>query len=582
MSAYVETFDRISEPAPWADRQSSAAQIETAVARVRAAAPRFARLTLDERVALARAMQAGVLNVATDMVAAACIVKGLDPHSTQAAEEWGTGPWCIARQLRLVIEQLAHVKRDGSTRVAGVSVTDDGRALVRLLPADPVERILFKGCAIDARMQEGFVAADAARRRARFYQEPAHDGRTVLVLGAGNVAGIGPMDVITKLFNEGKVCVLKMNPVNAYLGPFIEHAFAAAIAPGYLEVVYGGAAEGALLTEHPAIDEIHLTGSNATFDAIVWGPPGPEHDARRSVGRPLNPRPVTAELGNISPVILVPGPYTDRELAVQAEDLAAAMTLNAGFYCNAARVLVTAAGWPGRARFLRALRDALARIPPRRAYYPGAIATWHGIVARHPEAERIGDVAEDRLPWTIVSDLPPWDADVALFQREHFCPVLGETPIASADPVEFLPAAVAFANERLWGTLSATLMVHPRLMRDCTTRAAIERAIADLRYGTVAVNAFPGLAFALAAPPWGGYPGATALDAQSGTGWVHNTAMLAEVEKTVLRCPLTQEPKPGYFPSHRTALDLMKALTRFERGARWRDVPPVLYHALRG
>ena len=34
------------------------------------------------------------------------------------------------------------------------------------------------------------------------------------------------MDVLTKMFNEGKVCILKMNPVNAYLGPFLEEAFA--------------------------------------------------------------------------------------------------------------------------------------------------------------------------------------------------------------------------------------------------------------------------------------------------------------------------------------------------------------------
>ena len=69
-------------------------------------------------------------------------------------------------------------------------------------------------------------------RRARFYKAPDHDGKVCLVLGAGNINSIPPIDVATKLFNEGKVCLLKMNPVNAYLGPLFEEAFAEAIARG--------------------------------------------------------------------------------------------------------------------------------------------------------------------------------------------------------------------------------------------------------------------------------------------------------------------------------------------------------------
>jgi len=37
------------------------------------------------------------------------------------------------------------------------------------------------------------------------------------------------------------------------------------------EVVYGGAAEGKFLGNHAVVESIHLTGSAATFDAVVWG-----------------------------------------------------------------------------------------------------------------------------------------------------------------------------------------------------------------------------------------------------------------------------------------------------------------------
>src|SRR5947208_107893 len=86
---------------------------------------------------------------------------------------------------------------------------------------------------------DGYVAVAEA---AGHYQTKPEErkGRVALVLGAGNVASIPPTDVLYKLFVEGKVCMLKMNPVNAHVGPFIERAFAPAVDKGWLAVSYGG------------------------------------------------------------------------------------------------------------------------------------------------------------------------------------------------------------------------------------------------------------------------------------------------------------------------------------------------------
>ena len=48
------------------------------------------------------------------------------------------------------------------------------------------------------------------------------------------------MDVLYKLYAEGEVCILKMNPVNEYIGPIIEKAFKPLIDEGFLAIVYGG------------------------------------------------------------------------------------------------------------------------------------------------------------------------------------------------------------------------------------------------------------------------------------------------------------------------------------------------------
>ena len=140
---------------------------------------------------------------------------------------------------------------------------------------------------------------------------------------------------------------------------------------------------------------------------------------------------------------------------------------------------------------------------------------------------------------------------------------------------------MSFANERLWGTLSAGLVVHPKTMKDPRLAEATERAIARLRYGAVSVNAWSGYLFAFGAPPWGAHPSSSPADIQSGCGWVHNTAMLEGIEKAVLRHPIRIKPKPVTFPSHRTAHTVMRRLTALEERASWRKLPAVLAAALR-
>ena len=109
----------------------------------------------------------------------------------------------------------------------------------------------------------------------------------------------------------------------------------------------------------------------------------------------------------------------------------------------------------------------------------------------------------------------------------------------------------------------------------------MERAITQLRYGAVGVNVWPGQLSALGSAPWGGHPSSMVTDVQSGRGWVHNTVMLEEVEKSVIRQSLTAPRKLPYVPGHRSATSLLRRLTAVERGAGWAGLPAVLDAALR-
>jgi aldehyde dehydrogenase (NAD(P)+) len=546
--------------------------MDRAVRRVREAAASFAALSLDERIALVDSIQRGTIRVAAAAVNIGCRAKGITPGSALEGEEWATGPVCVVRHLRLLRESLRALKATGNTIVGRMKRNVAGRVSVRLFPLNAIDRMLLHDTSVDVHMGDGVDEREVEAGRARFYRRPDHDGRVVLVLGAGNIASLAPMDVLSKLFNEGKVCVLKMNPINAYLGPALEESFAEVIRRNYLAVVYGAVDEGSYLCAHEGIDEIHLTGSDKSHDRIVWGAPGEEQKSRKDSGNPRLLKEITSELGNVSPV----------KLRSQAEEIAGYATMNSSFLCNTAKVIVTPAKWSGRVPFVRHLEDVLARLPTRKAYYPGAVERWLSLTSGRARLRTFGEAGQGRLPWALITWLDPDNRDEPFFREETFCPVLTETSVGSPDPLEFLTAAVGFVNERLWGTLSASLVVHPRSLGDRPVAQAVEEAIVALRYGTVAVNGYPGVSYGIASPPWGGFPGSELADIQSGRGWVHNTSMLEGVEKVVFRRSLTAFPKPVYVPGHRSLRPLMRRLTALESSYSWRKLPGVMAAALQG
>ncbi len=252
-------------------------------------------------------------------------------------------------------------------------------------------------------------------------------------------------------------------------------------------------------------------------------------------------------MGNVSPVAIVPADYSDSELRFMSRNVVTMVVNNASFNCNAAKMIVTAAGWPQRIKFLDMIASTLADAPARRAYYPGASERWQALMANHDDAERIGDVGDDRLPWALIRGLDSGDPDEPLFSIEPFCGIISETSVGSTDAVEFLEAATAFMNGCLWGTLNATLLIPPALEADPLVAVALDRAIMKLRYGTVAINHWPALGYGFGCMPWGGHQSSTLDNIQSGLGWVHNTFMLDCIDKSVVRGPLTVKPYPVWF-----------------------------------
>jgi len=160
--------------------------------------------------------------------------------------------------------------------------------------------------------------------------------------------------------------------------------------------------------------------------------------------------------------------------------------------------------------------------------------------------------------------------------------MISETALDAVEPAAFLDAATAFMNDTLWGTLNAMIVISPRHERSAEVGGALDRAVDTLRYGTVAINHWPALAYATVSPAWGGHPSATLKDVQSGIGWVHNTYLLEGIEKTILRGPLTVFPKPVWFGDHRRVAQMGRRLLEMEKSPSWLKVPGLVVDAVRG
>jgi acyl-CoA reductase-like NAD-dependent aldehyde dehydrogenase len=557
-------------------------ELDEQLATLRERADAFARVPPAEKARLLRECMPGVLGVAREWVAAACRAKGIEFGSPTSGEEWLAGPVTTMRNLRLFAEALESIARDGRPPLGrGVRNRSDGRLEVDVFPPSGHDKALFSGFSACVLMQEGVGEREAREQQAGFYQRRDPKGGVALILGAGNVASIPPMDTLYKMVADGRTCLLKMNPVNEYLGPLLERAFRPLVDRGWLRVCYGAADTGKYLCEHPTVDDIHITGSDRTHDLIVWGPPGPEQEKRKRAGERINQKAITSELGNVSPVAIVPADYTDEELSFQARSVASMVANNGSFNCNAAKMLIVGKGWRQRERFLSLVGEALQRKPPRNAYYPGALDRYRQLTEGR-EVRKIGPAGEGQLPWTLIPEVDAARADEPLFRVEPFCAILSETALDEREPDAFLAAATRFMNERLWGTLNAAIVIRRAHEKDPTVGRALDRALVELRYGTVAINHWPALGYGFVTTPWGGHPSATLADIQSGLGWVHNTFLLDGIDKAVIRGPLTYRPKPPWFVDHKTVHRLGEKMVAFEAAPSWLKVPGLAMLAFSG
>ncbi|NND13746.1 MAG: aldehyde dehydrogenase family protein, partial [Acidimicrobiia bacterium] len=548
----------------------------------------WAPLGINAKIRYLRSMRAAIDEHADEWVDLAVEGKRIPADSPFAGEEWISGPYAVLIAINAVIRTLEAL-RDGTDVLAGTRtrVSDDGRVIVEVFPVDMFDRLLLSGYRAEVWMDESITTANLRDHVASFYKQASPEGRVGLILGAGNISSIPLLDMLTKMFTEGQVVIIKMNPVNSYLGPVFEKICAELIADGYVRFVYGGAAVGTHLVHHEDVDSIHLTGSSETFHRIVYGE-GKNGVKRRRENNPLITKPISAELGGVGPTFIVPGPWTAADFAYQAEHLATQKFHNAGFNCIASQVMVLADGWDGSDRLVDELRSVIRTTPPREPYYPGAETRHAAVLANHPEAELLDP---GPIPRILVRDIDPGDIKNHAFINEFFVGAYATTKLPASDASSFVRAAVEFANTVLAGTLGAQFIVHPVTLKELGP--VIEAAIDGLQYGSIGINGWTGAGYLLPAATWGAFPKHNSADIGAGIGIVHNAFMFDRPQKTVVHAPFHPfprsvlnrqfhlSPKPPWFVTHARAHLAGERLTRFAADPGWTHLPGIFSAALR-
>jgi len=523
----------------------------------------WAKLSIQRKQAYLRQIIDRQVAVAERQVAAAVEAKGIPQGSALEGEEWAAGPYSAVRYPNLLLKTLDQIITHGrpKTRNRTIRTRPGGQVVVKVFPFTMADRLLYKGFRGEVWMHKDVTIENLEEHKAGFYKQETPEGKVVLVLGAGNVASIGFLDILTKLYVEGRVCLFKLNPVNEYLGPFVEEVLADLIHDGFVQVVYGGIDVGEYLCQHADIDEIHMTGSHLTHDAIVYGV-GEEGRKHKQNHQPRLNKRLTSELGNVSPIIVVPGPWSNADLEFHCANIATQMINNCGFNCCAAKVLVLPREWPMTVVLMNKLRSILAAVPQRKAYYPGAKERYDKFVAANKTAEPIGTDQPGVLPWTIIHDVDPSDRTNICFTTESFCGIMAQTSLNGANADEFLHNAIEFCNNTLWGTLNACILIHPKIQG--SLGASFENALAELRYGSIGVNHWPVLSYVWGQTTWGAFPGHTSEDIQSGTGVVHNAFLFDKPERSIIYGPFRIWPKPAWFVNCRQAHKIFPKLLRME------------------
>jgi len=466
-------------------------------------------------------------------------------------EEWLGGPFASVLATQYYIKSLTN---DDDLVEKKYNSEENS---YKVFPNSFTERITFPF--IDAKVifNKSMSFEDINKYRG-FSKRYDIDPSITLVLGAGNFSSIPYLDVLYHLITRKSVILLKLNPVNEYLKPVFEKVFQSFIERGYIIVTTGNIDESKYMAKHPGINHIHLTGSDKTFEDIVYGRELTEKERKSKSLSKINNKPITSELGNVTPIIIHPGKWSTSDIKYQARKIVTAKLNNNGFNCIAAQVVVLPDGWGQTETLIKFVKHYMSKAKERKAYYPESI-------------ERLEKLEKDK-GYERVNALscvtPHLTREIKAYSKFEMDEVWSSTiyfkKIEYTSVEDFANKAIDYCNDELWGNLGVSVII-----KDYTkkfNRHLTELYISNLDYGTIAINEWAAIGYIIPQLPWGGFPGNKDNDIQSGQSVVHNSILFESPLKGVVttKFRISKFIDPPWFVTNKKSRRLFRNLTYYQ------------------
>ena len=463
-------------------------------------------------------------------------------------EEWLGGPFASTIALQYYIDFLRN------NTVITEDLINDNK--IHIFPNKPIEKLLFPFITADMHFSKNMSKSDIINSRG-FGTRLGFKNGISLILGAGNVSSIPLLDTIYDMVVNRHCILLKLNPVNEYLKPVFEKVFENFISRGFMVVTTGDINVSSYMTAHSGITNMHLTGSDKTYENIVYGSTLNEKDKGKKTLSKKNKKPFTTELGNVTPFIIHPGKWSTSEIKFQARKIVTAKLNNNGFNCIAAQVIVLPKNWKQSQQLVEAIKKQLATEKDRLAYYPNSTETLKRLKSNKTIFQ------ENDLTCATPHLTKDLELNDYYEKNEVWSSTLFFKYLEHDNDLDYVNKAISYVNQDVWGNLGVAVLIKKhdsKKVKDIT-----KNYVDNLKYGTIAINEWPALGFIIPTMPWGGYPGNKDSDIQSGQGYVHNAYFFESPLKGVLyskfKLPIVD---PVWFTSNKKGSKVFKYLTYYQ------------------
>ena len=467
-------------------------------------------------------------------------------------EEWLGGPFATVFGMQYYIDTLKDLNKPLDSNLFNNELNT-----YKVFPNNFLEKIFFPFISAEVKFNKNIKFNEIEEYRG-FAMRYSHDSSISLILGAGNVSCIPLLDAIYHLVAKRSVVYIKLNPVNDYLLPVYEKVFKNFISLGYVVITKGSLNESKYMTTHNGIDHIHLTGSDETYEHIVYGKLLNDDEKKLKNIKKVNNKSFSSELGNVTPIIVHPGNWSNSELKFQARKIVTAKLNNGGFNCISAQIVILPEEWNQTDKLIKYIKMYMKKIDDRLSYYPNSLKVLNGL-EKDKNYERLNDQT---------CATPHLSREIKAYSKFETSEIWGTSiyfkKIGYEDELDYVNNAISYCNETLWGNLGATVLI--KKYNNKKIKPITNTYVDNLKYGTVAINEWSAIGFIIPTLPWGGYPGNKDNDIQSGQNFVHNSMFFESPLNGVVysKFRMSNIIDPLWFVTNKKGKKVFKNLTYFQ------------------